>query len=145
MPSQYCYLSSPAPFWKFADLGSTPARQYVDFSPSKESKPFNFGNDEENEKDEMDDDEEEEEEEEVEAGPVQPSSPPVVMGDTASRSRSREGSNSGEGDSQELSPATPTRPSSRRFNTAEEVAVKKQLPTQLEGDDKDEEGIDLMK
>lgn len=145
MPSQYCYLSSPAPFWKFADLGSTPARQYVDFSPSKESRPFTFGNDEENEKDEVDEDEEEEEEEEVEAGPVQPSSPPVVMGDTASRSRSREGSNSGEGDSQELSPATPTRPSSRRFNTAEEVAVKKQLPTQLEGDDKDEEGIDLMK
>ncbi|KAL1621398.1 transcription factor [Neofusicoccum ribis] len=137
MPSQYCYLSSPAPFWKFADLGSTPARPYADFSPSKESKPFNFGNDEEeNDKDERDDDE-------GEPGPVQPSSPPIVMGDEASRSR--EGSGSGEGDSQELSPATPTRPSSRRFNTAEEVAVKKQIPTQLDADDKEEEGIDLMK
>lgn len=140
MPSQYCYLSSPAPFWKFADLGSTPARPYTDFSPSKESKPFNFGNDEENdEKDERDDDDDDE----GEPGPVQPSSPPVVMGDEPSRSR--EGSGSGEGNSEELSPATPTRPSSRRFNTAEEVAVKKQLPTQLEGDDKEEEGIDLMK
>ncbi|OMP86975.1 Fork head protein-like protein 2 [Diplodia seriata] len=147
MPSQYCYLSSPAPFWKFADLGSTPARPYVDFSPSKESRPFRFGNnevekdEEDEEEDEEEMEEEEEEEEEVEAGPVQPSSPPVVMGDTASRSR--DGSNSGEGD--DLSPATPTRPSSRRFNTAEEVAVKKQLPTQLEGDEKDEEGIDLMR
>lgn len=193
MPSQYCYLSSPAPFWKFADLGSTPARPYADFSPSKESKgfnfgnlspskdikafnfgnvspskdvkgfnfghgspskdvkPFNFGNSSPSkesksfhfghEEDEMERDEQDEDD--VEAGPVQPSSPPVVIGDEASRSR--EGSNSGDGDSHELSPATPTRPSSRRFNTAEEAAVKKQLPTQLDGEDKEEEGIDLMK
>ncbi|KAK7521116.1 fork head transcription factor 1 [Phyllosticta citriasiana] len=144
MPSQYCYLSSPAPFWKFADLGSTPARNFVDSSPTKEAKPFRFGKAEE-EDDEDEDEEEEKQDDGEETGPMQPSSPPVLGVDVdRSREGSRDGSGSGEGESQDLSPATPTRPSSRRFNTAEEAAVKKQLPAQFEGDDK-EEGIDLMK
>ncbi|KAK6822786.1 hypothetical protein PG990_015222 [Apiospora arundinis] len=35
-PSQHMPTSSPAPFWKFADIGSTPARPF-DISPSKPS------------------------------------------------------------------------------------------------------------
>ncbi|KAF2455829.1 hypothetical protein BDY21DRAFT_61711 [Lineolata rhizophorae] len=52
MPSQFALLSSPAPFWKFADLGSTPARPLGvgDLSP---------------EKDDDDDDEDEEDDEEL--------------------------------------------------------------------------------
>ncbi|KAF2139509.1 uncharacterized protein K452DRAFT_327981 [Aplosporella prunicola CBS 121167] len=143
MPSQFCYLSSPAPFWKYADLGSTPARGYNDFSPIKEPKPLHLLPVDDDDDEDEDEEKEDHEEEDNGAEAVQPSSPPVVLGDTASRSR--EGSNSGEG-SQE--PTTPTRPSSRRFNTAEEEAVKKQLPTQLDAgieDKEDDEGIDLMK
>ncbi|KAF2091559.1 hypothetical protein K490DRAFT_31487 [Saccharata proteae CBS 121410] len=141
MPSQYCYLSSPAPFWKFADLGSTPARPLNDFSPSKEARPIAFKPDEAEKA--VEEDDEEEDDDDDDAPEVQPSSPPVAIRDDPIRSR--EGSRSGEGDSQELSPATPTRPSSRRFNTLEEVAVKKQLPGQLDATDEREEGIDLMK
>jgi len=35
LPSQFMPMSSPAPFWKYADFGSTPARHNVDISPVK--------------------------------------------------------------------------------------------------------------
>ena len=35
MPSQYMNFSSPAPFWKFVDLPSTPARAPLELSPIK--------------------------------------------------------------------------------------------------------------
>lgn len=35
MPSQYMNFSSPAPFWKFVDLPSTPARGHLELSPIK--------------------------------------------------------------------------------------------------------------
>ena len=35
IPSKFMPMSSPAQFWKFADLGSTPARPVPDMSPSK--------------------------------------------------------------------------------------------------------------
>ena len=35
VPSTYMPTSSPAPFWKYVDLGSTPARPMPDLSPSK--------------------------------------------------------------------------------------------------------------
>jgi len=35
LPSQFMPMSSPAPFWKYADFGSTPARPNVDISPVK--------------------------------------------------------------------------------------------------------------
>ncbi|KAI9371878.1 fork head domain-containing protein [Aspergillus egyptiacus] len=35
VPSKFMPMSSPAQFWKFADIGSTPARPVVDMSPLK--------------------------------------------------------------------------------------------------------------
>jgi hypothetical protein len=34
-PSQYIATSSPAPFWRFADIGSTPMKDGLDSSPVK--------------------------------------------------------------------------------------------------------------
>lgn len=39
-PSQHMPTSSPAPFWKFADYGSTPIRPLADISPSKHVGPI---------------------------------------------------------------------------------------------------------
>jgi len=60
VPSQYMHFSSPAPFWKFVDLPSTPAKGYPELSPIKLQRP--------DEKDENDD-------------PPQPSSPPMLNND----------------------------------------------------------------
>lgn len=39
LPSQFMPMSSPAPFWKYADFGSTPARPAaLDLSPIKQQK-----------------------------------------------------------------------------------------------------------
>jgi forkhead protein FKH len=35
IPSKFMPMSSPAQFWKFADIGSTPARSALDMSPLK--------------------------------------------------------------------------------------------------------------
>lgn len=37
IPSKFMPMSSPAQFWKFADIGSTPARPVPDMSPLKGS------------------------------------------------------------------------------------------------------------
>lgn len=39
-PSQHMPTSSPAPFWKFADYGSTPIKPLADISPSKNVGPI---------------------------------------------------------------------------------------------------------
>jgi hypothetical protein len=57
MPSQYMNFSSPAPFWKFVDLPSTPARGRLELSPIKLQRP--------DERYDQDD-------------PAQPSSPPML-------------------------------------------------------------------
>jgi hypothetical protein len=57
MPSQYMNFSSPAPFWKFVDLPSTPARGRLELSPIKLQRP--------DERDDQDD-------------LAQPSSPPML-------------------------------------------------------------------
>ncbi|KAL2817032.1 fork head domain-containing protein [Aspergillus cavernicola] len=44
VPSKYMPMSSPAQFWKFADIGSTPARPVVDMSPLKGDSGDVLGN-----------------------------------------------------------------------------------------------------
>lgn len=39
VPSKFMPMSSPAQFWKFADIGSTPARPVPDMSPLKRDPP----------------------------------------------------------------------------------------------------------
>ncbi|KAI7783114.1 fork head domain-containing protein [Diaporthe eres] len=39
-PSQHMPMSSPAPFWKFAEYGSTPIKPLADISPSKNPGPI---------------------------------------------------------------------------------------------------------
>lgn len=46
LPSQFMPMSSPAPFWKYADFGSTPARPNVDISPVKMTMRKNSKKDE---------------------------------------------------------------------------------------------------
>lgn len=103
-PSQYVQdlFSSPAPFWKYVDMSSTPARPPpgFDISPTKT----------ELERDELmvdvDNKEDEKEKEANSDQPVQPSSPPQLL-DTAG------GSSGGEG--ADPSPTrTLSRPASRR-------------------------------
>ncbi|KAL4906246.1 hypothetical protein BDW74DRAFT_140154 [Aspergillus multicolor] len=44
IPSKFMPMSSPAQFWKFADIGSTPARPVVDMSPLKGDPGDMLGN-----------------------------------------------------------------------------------------------------
>jgi hypothetical protein len=113
MPSQYMNFSSPAPFWKFIDLPSTPARAPLDLSPIKLQRPDEKDDNEDTaqpssppmlneeesadpEDDEAEEDKPEDEEEvEAEAGPESPSrtvSRPVSRRDVAPP-RSRSNSN----------------------------------------------------
>ena len=43
IPSKFMPMSSPAQFWKFADIGSTPARAVPDMSPLKGAEPGDDG------------------------------------------------------------------------------------------------------
>jgi hypothetical protein len=75
-------FSSPAPFWKYVDIGSTPAR-LPDLSPYKPIRDDDVDNDPDKNKDSTDEDEasngEETDLEEKPSGEVpQPSSPPVL-------------------------------------------------------------------
>lgn len=83
-PSFYAkeLFSSPAPFWKYVDIGSTPAR-LPDLSPYKPIRDDDVDNDPDKNKDSTDEDEasngEETDLEEKPSGEVpQPSSPPVL-------------------------------------------------------------------
>ncbi|KAF2686002.1 hypothetical protein K458DRAFT_387007 [Lentithecium fluviatile CBS 122367] len=111
VPSHYMNFSSPAPFWKYIDLPSTPAKPLIDLSPIKmkrdgdenieeelaqPSSPPLLGDDERSAEPE-DKEEEDNKDEEEDAGPESPSrtvSRPTSRHVTASQpSRSRSASN----------------------------------------------------
>ncbi|KAF2275117.1 uncharacterized protein EI97DRAFT_476259 [Westerdykella ornata] len=102
LPSQYMNLSSPAPFWKYIDLPSTPARQPLDLSPIKRNR----------------DDVEREADDENDHGPVQPSSPPIV-GEHSQDPEGKDDEDAADADAEvnekeeDLAPDSPTRPVSR--------------------------------
>lgn len=104
LPSHYVkeLFSSPAPFWKYVDMGSTPARPLpgLDISPAKTDADGDAEmEDADNKKDEKEKDLNSDQ-------PVQPSSPPQLL-DTAGASSGGEGA--------DPSPSrTVSRPASRR-------------------------------
>ncbi|QDS73738.1 hypothetical protein FKW77_004736 [Venturia effusa] len=87
-PSHYAreLFSSPAPFWKYVDLGSTPPRPQPNFDSSPEKRVGGEGDDEDDDDEEEDsatatagekkEDDEQDEEGMSEPAGVQPSSPP---------------------------------------------------------------------
>lgn len=88
LPSQFMPLSSPAPFWKYADYGSTPARANgVTFgtSPIKDAKLLVNGHKHDNGGYAK----ESEEVEDVKVGGIRSSSPPVPDGDLGQESPTR--------------------------------------------------------
>lgn len=92
VPSQYIAFSSPAPFWKFVDLPSTPARGPIDLSPIKLQNH---------------DDKEGEE--------VQPSSPPMLRDESAEpEDEEADGkADDNENEDEDLQPESPSRTVSR--------------------------------
>ncbi|KAF1958275.1 hypothetical protein CC80DRAFT_515071 [Byssothecium circinans] len=96
MPSHYINFSSPAPFWKFVDLPSTPAKAPVDLSPIKMRHDSGKDGDEE---------------------PAQPSSPPI-MGDEEPSAEPEEKADEEEEDVGPESPSrTVSRPVSRQVGS----------------------------
>ncbi|KAJ4337964.1 transcription factor [Didymella glomerata] len=90
IPSQYMNFSSPAPFWKFVDLPSTPAKFPVDFSPTKMHH---------DDKDEDD---------------AQPSSPPMLPDeDRSAEPEDQDASDDKPGDEEDIGPESPSRTVSR--------------------------------
>ncbi|PSN67972.1 hypothetical protein BS50DRAFT_491523 [Corynespora cassiicola Philippines] len=99
VPSQYMNFSSPAPFWKFVDLPSTPAKAPIDLSPIKIKR-------DETEKDADD-------------GLAQPSSPPIIPDeDRSAEPEDQDGSDNKGDDDEDVGPESPSRtvsrPASRR-------------------------------
>ncbi|KAF2637262.1 hypothetical protein P280DRAFT_363407, partial [Massarina eburnea CBS 473.64] len=90
MPSQYINFSSPAPFWKFVDLPSTPAKAPVDLSPIKLRHDSGKDGGEEE--------------------PTQPSSPPIVGDEEASAEPEDKAE---ENDDEDVEPESPSRTVSR--------------------------------
>jgi hypothetical protein len=88
-------FSSPAPFWKYVDLPSTPAKQSLDLSPIKMKR---------------DDDAEKEEED-----TAQPSSPPLLPGDSAEPEDDdgEDNDNTKDEDEEDMGPDSPSRTVSR--------------------------------
>ncbi|PVH97585.1 hypothetical protein DM02DRAFT_532927 [Periconia macrospinosa] len=94
VPSQYMNFSSPAPFWKFIDLPSTPARAPADLSPIKLRHNA--------ERDAQDE-------------PPQPSSPPLIREDEPSmepEDDKDDDENKGD-DDEDVGPESPSRTVSR--------------------------------
>ncbi|KAF1938551.1 hypothetical protein EJ02DRAFT_354188 [Clathrospora elynae] len=101
MPSQYMAFSSPAPFWKFVDLPSTPAKGPLELSPIKLQRPdFKDGD-----------------EDEV----VQPSSPPMLADGNSAEPEEVEDEDAEEkGDEdEEVGPDSPSRTVSRPVSRRE--------------------------
>ncbi|KAF2009165.1 fork head transcription factor 1 [Aaosphaeria arxii CBS 175.79] len=110
VPSQYLQLSSPAPFWKYFDIESTPAKAPpLDLSPTKMKK--------------------EDDSEHGEDEPVQPSSPPVLPDEANSREGGDQEENENGNDNddendndndkdEDLAPESPTRTLSRPVSRA---------------------------
>ena len=100
MPSQYMAFSSPAPFWKFVDLPSTPAKGPLELSPIKLQRPdFKDGDDEDDN---------------------HPSSPPVLPGRSAEPEddQDQDGELKGE-DDEDAGPESPSRTVSRPVSRRE--------------------------
>ncbi|KAH7070458.1 fork head domain-containing protein [Paraphoma chrysanthemicola] len=99
MPSQYMNFSSPAPFWKFVDLPSTPAKGPLELSPIKLQRP--------DEKDDIDD-------------PAQPSSPPMLNEDDPNADPEDEDAEDNKADDDEdVGPESPSRTVSRPVSRRE--------------------------
>lgn len=96
VPSQYMNFSSPAPFWKYIDLPSTPAKQPLDLSPIK-LRPASEG------------------EKEGEDEAPQPSSPPLMRDEDDERmgdSEEKDGEEKADED-EDAPPESPSRTVSR--------------------------------
>ena len=95
VPSQYMHFSSPAPFWKYVDLPSTPAKPLLDLSPIKMKK-----------------DPDAEKDEDITA---QPSSPPILPDDSAEAGDEDgdENENAKDNDEDDMCPDSPSRTVSR--------------------------------
>lgn len=98
MPSQYMNFSSPAPFWKFVDLPSTPAKAPLDLSPIKLRRP-----------DEKDDNDE----------AVQPSSPPILNDDEGAEAEDEDMEENKGDDDEDVGPESPSRTVSRPVSRRE--------------------------
>lgn len=100
MPSQYMNFSSPAPFWKFVDLPSTPAKHPIDLSPIKLQPAISKDGDE-------GDDE-----------PAQPSSPPMLPDENSAEPEEEGEDNKGD-DDEDVGPESPSRTVSRPVSRRE--------------------------
>lgn len=99
MPSQYMNFSSPAPFWKFVDLGSTPAKGHPELSPLKLQRP-----------DEPEDNDD----------PIQPSSPPMINEkDPSDDPEDNEADNEKVDEDEDVGPESPSRTVSRPVSRRE--------------------------
>lgn len=101
MPSQYMSFSSPAPFWKFVDLPSTPAKGPLELSPIKLQRPDG--------KDEIED-------------PAQPSSPPILNDedrDDDAEPEDQEGEDNKAEEDEDVGPESPSRTVSRPVSRRE--------------------------
>ncbi|KAH8707628.1 fork head domain-containing protein [Phaeosphaeriaceae sp. PMI808] len=98
MPSQYINFSSPAPFWKFVDLPSTPARGHLELSPIKLRRP--------DEKDENDD-------------PAQPSSPPILNDEESGDPEDEDAEDNKVEEDEDVGPESPSRTVSRPVSRRE--------------------------
>jgi hypothetical protein len=100
MPSQYMNFSSPAPFWKFVDLPSTPARGPLELSPIKLQRP--------DEKDDNDD-------------LAHPSSPPVLNDEESAEpeAEDEEMEDIKDNDDEDVGPESPSRTVSRPVSRRE--------------------------
>jgi hypothetical protein len=105
MPSQYMNFSSPAPFWKFVDLPSTPAKGYPELSPIKLQRP--------DEKDDNDNDNDNDNDD-----APQPSSPPILNDDEPEPEDDEEAEDTKAEYDEDAGPESPSRtvsrPASRR-------------------------------
>jgi hypothetical protein len=103
VPSQFMHFSSPAPFWKYVDLPSTPAKGHLDISPIKLKREDVGGKD-------IDDEPE----------PVQPSSPPIIEedGQEAQEKDGEDNEDNEEDKEDDMTPDSPTRTVSRPVSRA---------------------------
>ncbi|KAF9741372.1 hypothetical protein PMIN06_006458 [Paraphaeosphaeria minitans] len=144
VPSQYMNFSSPAPFWKYIDLPSTPAKQPLDLSPIK-LRPSN----------EKDGDDE----------VPQPSSPPLIQDDDEERSGESEEKDAEEkaDEDEDAPPDSPSRTVSRPVSRRELTSQRSRSNSNVNGFDakpgmvrgaslgsfeeepEEEEGFDLSK
>jgi hypothetical protein len=104
VPSQYMYFSSPAPFWKYIDLPSTPAKPLIDLSPIKTRR---------------------EGDERMEEASGQPSSPPLLGDDEPSveLEEKEEREHQVDDEEEDAAPESPSRtlsrPASRHITAAQ--------------------------